>query len=92
MFITSLSCFLGVLSINLTDPGYPTEPLYQFVAQVRCPKTFELSFAVPTGDKSYLDKEFALSVKDKDTVHQLFVFKPAGRKYVYSSGMAISFI
>ncbi|CAC5405501.1 unnamed protein product [Mytilus coruscus] len=76
----------GVLSINLTDPGYPSEPLYQFVAQVRCPKTFELSFAVPTGDKSYLDKEFALSVKDKDTVHQLFVFKPAGRANVYMSG------
>ena len=70
----------GVLSINLTDPGYPDDPLFQYFLKVRCPKWFELTFAVPSGDKPYLDKEFALSVRDKDSVYQLFVFKPAARK------------
>jgi hypothetical protein len=64
----------------LTDPAYPDDPLFQYFLKVRCPKWFELTFAVPSGDKPYLDKEFALSVRDKVSVYQLFVFKPAARK------------
>ena len=69
----------GLLSINVSDPGYMNQPLFQYEIGVRCPNYFNLTFGVPNGDMPFIDKDFIVTVRDQMTTYHLNIYRPRSR-------------
>ncbi|XP_069103594.1 uncharacterized protein [Argopecten irradians] len=69
----------GFLKLNISDADYSSDPLFQYELGIKCPKTFNISFSVPNGDKPYFEKDFIVTVKDRITTYHLNIYKPRSK-------------
>jgi len=83
---TTLILISGVFSLNLSDPGYLTKPLYTFDVAVQCPKQFSLNFTIPSGDARTMSRDIHVQVRDKKGVNILVVHS-VGLQEDYSACM-----
>ena len=74
---TFVLVFPGAFGIQIRDPGYKTQPLYNYDIGVNCPNTFNLEFSVPTEGKDFYDKQFNVQIVDSFRTIRMTVFRPA---------------
>ena len=67
----------GYLKVVLSDPAYPSTPLFSCDAAITCPHSFYLRFHLPSGDSPGLDRQVVASVEDSRQVYHLRLHRPA---------------
>ena len=67
----------GYLKVVLSDPAYPSTPLFSCDVAVTCPHSFHLRFYLPSGDSPGLDRQVVASVEDSRQVYHLRLHRPA---------------
>ena len=63
--------------MNISDVSYPDAKLYQFHIGYECPRDWNLTVMIPTGDSPLLAKNVKVRVQDVESIYVLTIHAPA---------------
>jgi hypothetical protein len=68
---------IGAFSVVVRDPGYPSQPLFEFDVGVSCPPTFSVDFNISTDGPDNYDKTLLVDLTDSYRTIKMTIFRPA---------------
>ena len=76
-FSAWLGLVAGFFAINVSDPSYPDQPLFEYDVGVHCPRRFSLYFYIQTIGPDNYAKRMRVEITDTFRTINMMVFKPA---------------